>query len=94
MKKTAEKNRLFVASNPVENAITSWISDMHERKVFVSVELIQEKARRIQKFLTQNISEKNQMFLECRRVRTFFYQMLPRNSVASTRIPGRKKRRK
>ncbi len=37
---------------------------MCERKVFFSDELIQEKARRIQILLKQNIPRENQMYLK------------------------------
>ncbi len=46
--KLKRKNRIFLSSNSVETVITSWIWDMYETKLFISDELIQEKARRIQ----------------------------------------------
>ncbi len=62
--KLKRKNRIFVSSNSVETAITSWIWDMYERKVFISDELIQEKARRIQLLLNQHIPQENQLHLK------------------------------
>ncbi len=47
-----------------ETAVTSWIRDAYERKVFISDELIQEKARRIQILLNQHIPEENQLHLK------------------------------
>ncbi len=62
--KLKRKNRIFVSSNSEETAITSWIWDMYERKVFISDELIQEKARRIQLLLNQHILQENQLHLK------------------------------
>ncbi len=59
VKEICRENPLFVTSNSVETTITSWIWDMYERKVFISDELIQEKARRIQLLLNQQILEQN-----------------------------------
>ncbi len=58
------KKRLSVTSNSLETAITTWIWDMYERKVSVSDELIQEKARRIQILLNQEIPEEHQLRLK------------------------------
>ncbi len=58
------KKRLSVTSNSLETAITNWLWDVYERKVFVSDELIQEKARRIQILLNLEIPEEHRLHLK------------------------------
>ncbi len=48
----------------METDVTSWVWDRYERKVFISDELIQEIARRIQILYNQNIPEENQLHLK------------------------------
>ena len=51
------RKRLFVKSFSLETAINSWTWDIYERKVFVSDELIREKAKRIQILYNQQNPE-------------------------------------
>ncbi len=53
-----------MTNTSLETAITSWVWDMYERKVFVSDELIQEKARRIQILLNEKLPLDNQIHLK------------------------------
>ncbi len=128
----------------METAITTWIWDMYKRKVFVSDELVQEKARRIQILLHQQLPEEHQLHLKLsngwlQKLKTrnnftcykshgesgnvdqnqinselpalqeelkeypskdiwesndfgLFYQISPRETIASGPIPGRKKK--
>ncbi len=48
----------------LDKAITTWILDMFERRVFVSDELIQVNARRIQTLLNQELPAEKQIHLK------------------------------
>ncbi len=59
-----KKRQLRVTNLSLDKAITTWILDMFEREVFVSDELIQEKARRMQILLNQEIQAEKQIHLK------------------------------
>ena len=50
-----------MTNTSLETSITSWVHDTYERKVFVSDELLQEKARRIRILLNEKLPLENQI---------------------------------
>ncbi len=65
--KMKRKNRPFLTSCSVETNITSSVSDLCEREVFISDPLIQVKARRIEIQINQHIPDRNKLHLKFRR---------------------------